>query len=201
MRRLFAPGCALKKHRPESVLKIMQYLLEKGYADGIYLTCCKDGMHIDDDIQFINCCPGCNNHFNEISQRYSTVSLWSVLKDSYFPFPDYKGEKMSIHDSCHSRNRNSSEFQDSARQICQRMNIELVEPVYTRDESHCCGGCAKDFETRKKMAITRAEDFIMDDVVVYCTGCTRSFSLTDKKPRMLFDLIFNEPTIGLTVEH
>jgi hypothetical protein len=82
MRRLFAPGCALKKHRPESVLKITQYLMEKGYADGIYLTCCKDGMHIDDDIQFINCCPGCNNHFNEISQRYSTVSLWSVLKDS-----------------------------------------------------------------------------------------------------------------------
>ena len=33
-----------------------------------------------------------------------------------------------------------------------------------------------------------------------CTACVRSFSVTDKTPRHLLDLLFNEPTEGLTIE-
>ncbi len=50
------------------------------------------------------------------------------------------------------------------------------------------------------MAYARAEEFPEKSVVVYCTGCARSFSITDKKPRHLLDLLFNEPTVGLTLK-
>ena len=104
---------------------------------------------------------------------------------------------MSIHDSCHARQRNSGEMQDSARLLCRKMNIELVEPEHTRDEARCCGGSAADYETRKAMAMRRAAEFSEKNAVVYCTGCTRSFSITDVAPRHLLDLLFEEATEGL----
>ena len=104
---------------------------------------------------------------------------------------------MSIHDSCHARHRNSSEMQDSARLLCRKMNIELAEPEHTRDDAKCCGGSAGSYEARKAMAMRRAAEFSEKNVVVYCTGCTRSFSITDVAPRHLLDLLFEEPTEGL----
>ena len=77
------------------------------------------------------------------------------------------------------------------------MNIELVEPEYTRDQARCCGGSACDYESRKEMASLRAGEFPENQVVVYCTGCVRSFSVTDAAPRHLLDLLFCEPTEGL----
>lgn len=65
------------------------------------------------------------------------VSLWKVLLDSSFPLPDYQCSKMTIHDACHARERNSSEMQDSVRELCRRMNIELIEPEKTRDDTPC----------------------------------------------------------------
>ena len=47
------------------------------------------------------------------------------------------------------------------------------------------------------MAMRRAAEFSEKNVVVYCTGCTRSFSITDVAPRHLLDLLFEEPTEGL----
>lgn len=61
------------------------------------------------------------------------------------------------------------------------------------------GGCAKDHKTRVKMANQRAESFPLKDVVVYCTGCTRSFSVSSAHPHHMLDLLFNEPTEGLTI--
>ncbi len=80
------------------------------------------------------------------------------------------------------------------------MNIELVEPDHTKDETPCCGGSAKDYETRVKMAESRAKSLPLQDVVLYCTGCTRSFSVTSAHPHHLIDLLFKETTEGLTIK-
>ena len=80
------------------------------------------------------------------------------------------------------------------------MNITPVEPIHTRSHTVCCGGCASDPESRKKTALARAGEFPEKNVIVYCTGCARSFSITDKSPRHLLDLLFNEPTEGLTLK-
>ena len=197
MKTLFAPGCALNKYKPELISEVSRFLLDASLIDGVYLTCCKSEQNMEDPVTLITCCPGCSHKFETRHPKCLVLSLWKVLLDTAFPFPDYHGKRMSIHDSCHARHRNSSEMQDSARTLCSKMNIELVEPEYTRDHARCCGGCAADYETRKALASRRAEEFPENNVVVYCTGCTRSFSITDAAPRHLLDLLFNEPTEGL----
>ena len=47
------------------------------------------------------------------------------------------------------------------------------------------------------MACERAREFPEKNVVVYCTGCVRSFSVTEVSPRHLLDLLFEQPTEGL----
>ena len=197
MKTLFAPGCALNKYKPELISRINQFLMDASLIDGIYLTCCKDEPNIHSPVTLITCCPGCSSKFEKLFPDPNVLSLWKVLLDTDFPFPDYQGERMSIHDSCHARHRNSSEMQNSARLLCRKMNIDLVEPEYTRDHAKCCGGSACDYESRKEMASLRAREFPENQVVVYCTGCVRSFSVTDVKPRHLLDLLFSEPTEGL----
>lgn len=197
MKTVFAPGCALNKYKPELISEITRFLTDASIIDGVYLTCCKSEETIEGDVTLIVCCPGCSHKFETRYPNACVLSLWKVLLDTDFPFPDYQGERMSIHDSCHARQRNSSEMQDSARLLCRKMNIELVEPENTRDEAGCCGGSAADYETRKAMAMRRAAEFSEKNVVVYCTGCTRSFSITDVAPRHLLDLLFGEATEGL----
>ena len=197
MKTVFAPGCALNKYKPELISEITRFLTDASIIDGVYLTCCKSEETIEGDVTLIVCCPGCSHKFETRYPNACVLPLWKVLLDTDFPFPDYQGERMSIHDSCHARQRNSSEMQDSERLLCRKMNIELVEPENTRDEAGCCGGSAADYETRKAMAMRRAAEFSEKNVVVYCTGCTRSFSITDVAPRHLLDLLFEEATEGL----
>ena len=198
MKTLFAPGCALRKYKPELIERVNSFLSEAGLIDGMYLTCCKAEERLIEDVTLITCCPGCSHKFEAMYPNSQVISLWKVLLSTSFPFPNYHGQKMSIHDSCHARNRNSSEMQVSSRLLCERMCITLVEPTCTRDEARCCGGSlGTDFVKRKEMAISRAKEFSEKDVVVYCTGCVRSFSVTDVAPRHLLDLLFEEPTRGL----
>lgn len=197
MKTLFAPGCALNKYKPELISKVTRFLLDASVIDDVYLTCCKSEQKIDEPVTLITCCPGCSHKFEMHCPDLQVTSLWKVLLETDFRFPDYQGARMSIHDSCQARHRHSSEMQDSVRLLCAKMNIELVEPEYTRNNARCCGGSASDYETRKEMASRRAEEFPENDVVVYCTGCTRSFSTTNITPRHVLDLLFAEPTEGL----
>ena len=198
MRMLFAAGCTLKAYKSESVSKMAEFLYKSGVIGGIYDMCCKSNPGIEEAARIIDCCPGCRSVFEAIPNA-SVVSLWRVLIHTDFPLPNYHGRKMTIHDACHARGRNSSEIQDAARELCKKMNIKLVEPSRTRDEAPCCGGCAKNKEARIQMAYRRAGSLPCEDVVLYCTGCVRSFSVTDVRPRHLFDLIFSEQTEGLTL--
>lgn len=200
MQALFVPGCALSRHRPASIDRVSRWMLREGIAGGLLTTCCKACRGSDERMTMIVCCPGCSHKFEALYPNASVVSLWKTLLNTDFPFPDYGGEKMSIHDSCRARQRDSAEMQVSARELCRKMNIALVEPLHTREATVCCGGSAPDLVARKKMAQERAKAFSQEDVVVYCTGCTRSFSITGKRPRHLLDLLFGEPTQGLTLE-
>ncbi len=197
MKTLFAPGCALRKYKPGLIDRMAAFLLERGLADGVYTTCCKEDERFEGEITLITCCPGCSHHFQGSNPEARIVSLWQVLLDTDYPFPDYHGEKMSIHDACPARHRDSSEMQVSSRELCRKMNISLVEPACTREETPCCGGSAPDLATRVEMARRRAAAFSEKNVVVYCTGCTRSFSVTEVSPRHLLDLLFRETTKGL----
>ncbi len=199
MKVLFASGCALRNYKPENVRQMTDFLKSAGLIDGTYEICCKEGPQSDEELTLIDCCPGCSHKF-EAFPHVKVISLWQVLLDTDFPFPDYNGRVMTIHDACHARSRNSSEMQQTARALCKKMNITLAEPERTRDDTPCCGGCSGEYEARKEMANRRAHQLPQKDVVLYCTGCVRSFSLTEAVPHHLMDLLFEEPTEGLTVK-
>ena len=199
MKTLFAPGCALKAYKPYLISKMEEFLTEAGIIDGIFEPCCKSDFFIREETVLIDCCPGCRHMFSACSHIHP-ISLWKMLPDTSFPFPDYEGREMTIHDACHARERNSSEMQDAARVLCKRMHIRLTEPERTGNETPCCGGCSGDKKIRRQMACERAEELPMKDVVLYCTGCVRSFSVTEARPHHLLDLLFSEPTEGLTLK-
>ena len=197
MKTLFVPGCALMKYKPGRIADISRFLREKSMMDDLWMPCCKSDRRLTERVSLITCCPGCSHQFQMLYPDFPVLSLWKVLADSDFPFPDYHGARMSIHDSCSARNRRSFEMQDSVRWLCGRMNIQLVEPEWTKAAARCCGGSATDPESRRKMALRRAGEFPEKNVVVYCTGCVRSFSITEVIPRHILDLLYKEPTEGL----
>ena len=197
MKTLFAPGCALRNYKPELIARITRFLEEASVIDGVYTPCCKADGRPEGNVTLITCCPGCSSKFTARCPDLQVVSLWKVLLCTGFPFPDYRGQRMSIHDSCPARHRVSAEMQKSVRELCARMNIELAEPEFTGEKARCCGGSAGSYEQRKEMALSRAAEFPEKNVVVYCTGCVRSFSITDVTPRHVLDLLFEEPTEGL----
>ena len=176
-----------------------EFLTESGLADGIFEPCCKSDFSVSEETVLIDCCPGCR-HLFESCPHIHPVSLWKILPDTQFPFPDYHGRKMTIHDSCHARGRYSAEMQDAARILCEKMHIRLLEPESTGNETHCCGGCETDHTVRRQRAARRAAELPLKDVVLYCTGCVRSFSVTEACPHHLLDLLFGEPTEGLTLK-
>ena len=80
---------------------------------------------------------------------------WALLaKRDDFPFPDYKGEKMTIHDACPTRKK------------------------------------TKVHAFMKK----RADSMPLENVVVYCTSCTKALANGGKTPRYLVDLLLGEET-------
>ena len=197
----FAPGCALMLYKPEASVKIYNYLLKSLEDIEMHLTCCKHEPGFDEMVNIINVCPGCNKRFKNDYRHTSTVSLWEIIAESKnFPFPDYKGKKMTILDACPTRNENK--IQEAIRTLIRKMNIDLIEPGKTREKGVCCGdsfygtipvGKVK-FQMRK-----RANEMPVDDVIVYCVSCTKSMYIGGKKPRYLIDLLLNEETVPKTL--
>ena len=122
-------------------------------------------------------------------------------KVSRFPFPDYNGIEMSIHDACPTRTE--ERVHDGIRKLLERMNIKVVETKNTRTKANCCGD---DFYPKlpvpevKKLMKKRADEMPCDDVVVYCVSCVKSMYIGGKKPRYIVDLLFGEDTTVGTYE-
>ena len=121
-----------------SCRKTAQYSYENMGPMEMFLTCCKHIPPLPSGTEVINTCPGCDKRYRENYQDSSTVSLWEVIaKDSFFPFPDYGKQEMTIIDACPTRDQ--TRVHNAVRKLVSRMNISLVEPEMTRAKSTCCG--------------------------------------------------------------
>ena len=83
MKILFAPGCALRVYKPELVDDLTKFLSENNIIDGTYDICCKSDWTIEEDVQIIDCCPGCSHQFSSRSNVH-VISLWKVLLNTDF---------------------------------------------------------------------------------------------------------------------
>ena len=98
------------------------------------LTCCRHTPPIPRGTTVINVCPG----YDRLDFEQSlTISLWEILASSGdFPFPDYAGRRRS---SMACPTRDQDRIYDAMRIPAGSMNVELVEPEFTRRNSTCCG--------------------------------------------------------------
>ncbi len=202
MKIVYNPGCALSIYKPETAGKVLRFLNGHHFAVDRHEICCRHLPELPDGTLIINTCAGCDRRFGSLYEGISTISLWEILEQmESFPYPDYAGMEMTIHDACPVRTK--PQVHQAVRILLNRMNIEVVESEYHGVRSICCGD---DFypslpvdEVNRKMK-DRAESLPVDDVCVYCVSCIKAMKIGGKKPRYLLDLLFAEETDPQTYE-
>ena len=200
MKRIFAPGCALILYKPELTQKLHKILKEHFGDIDLLDLCCKNHPKLTPGTDIINVCPGCDKRYKQNYEYITTTSLWELLnKSDFFPFPDYKGEEMSIIDACPTRSE--IQIHKAIRTLLKKMNIKLIEPSKTGTKSTCCGDSFYGVISTKKVISQmkkKASEMPVDNVVVYCVSCSKSIYIGGKKPHYMIDLLFNEDTIPKT---
>jgi len=196
VQQVYAPGCALMVYKPHLAAMVLEHLAAHEDVPSQHLTCCRHEPGLAAGTRVINTCAGCDRRYRSLYDGVSTISLWEVLAESEtFPFPDYAGAEMTVHDACPTRTE--SRVHDAVRRLLERMNISVVEPERTRTSAVCCGD---DFFGRlpvdrvKEAMGRRADSMPREDVVVYCVSCVKAMHIGGKRPRYLVDLLFGETT-------
>ena len=193
----FNPGCALNIYKPEKEAQILQYLKETYPDVKLHDICCHFDPKVPNNSCIVNICAGCDRRFRSLYEGVSTISLWEVIDSlDNFPFPNYGGEVMTLHDACPVREKPA--VHEAVRNLLKKMNIELIETEFHGTRSICCGD---DFY--KKIPLEdvhikmkeRADSMPCENVVVYCVSCIKSMSVGGKTPRHLVDLLFGEETV------
>ncbi|MDF2942199.1 MAG: hypothetical protein K0S01_1057 [Herbinix sp.] len=192
----FNPGCALSIYKPNMENIILKFLNENYGKVILHKICCHHDPQVEADALIINVCAGCDRRFRSLYEGISTISVWEVFDglDS-FPYPDYEGLKLSVHDACPVRNK--PQVHQAVRNLLKKMNIEVVETKLNGTHSVCCGD---DFypklpieQIHQKMK-ERAASMPCEEVCVYCVSCIKSMYIGGKTPRHLMDLLMGEAT-------
>ena len=199
---VFAPGCALFLYKPLLVDKLHAYLEARRGPLAVLSACCHHTPALDAGTNVITTCPGCDRRYRQNYREPRSVSLWELLAgDDLFPFPDYRGRKMTIIDACPTRDR--KRIHDAVRQLAARMNIVVVEPEKTREKGTCCGdtfyGALPTVEVIERMR-AKGDEMPRDEVLVYCVSCSKSMFVAGKRPRYLVDLLFAQETLPGTTD-
>lgn len=196
MTHVYAPGCALMLYKPQLSALVIEHLQREFSDITEHLTCCRHTPGLEPGTTVVNTCAGCDKRYRELYEGVSTVSLWELLAASEtFPFPDYGGVEMTVHDACPTRTE--SRVHDAVRTLLERMNIVTVEPAATRSGAICCGDTfygQLPIERLKEQMTKRADQMPRHDVVVYCVSCVKSMHIGGKNPRYLVDLLFGMET-------
>ena len=199
-------GCALSLYKPDVPEKMLKLLQEHLVNVELHSICCRHDPSLEPGSTIINNCAGCDRRFRSLYEGIYTISYWEVI-DSIpdLPLPDYRGLKVSIHDSCGYRHK--PQVHKAIRSLLAKMNIEIEETQFSGMESVCCGdnfyGTVPNEQVEERIRM-RTEQFPCDDIVVYCIGCVRAMISGGKTPHYLPDLLLNrvgEPMLDTLDEY
>ena len=192
----FNPGCALNIYKHDAAGKMLNILNKYFGTVKLHSICCRHAPQLPEGSTIINNCAGCDRRFRSLYEGIQTISIWEVLDSiENLCLPSYEGMTVSVHDSCSYRQK--PQVHAAVRSILRKMNIEIIDSVYSGMKSICCGdnfypviSIEKVTEFQKK----RASQMPCDDVVVYCVSCIKSMSIGGKVPHHMVDLVLNEET-------
>ncbi|MCL1905485.1 MAG: (Fe-S)-binding protein [Clostridiales bacterium] len=201
MEYIFMPGCALLLYKPHLAERTEKYLSSAGYTLQRNLICCHHKQSCPPGTKMIVACSGCARRLRKEHTGIEPVSLWQVLaEDMSIKLPDYRGIKMSVHDTCPTKHK--EEVTSAVRRLLTRMNINLVETELNRGKAVCCGDSFYPHLGETEVIASmreRAGQMPADNVAVYCVSCIKSMFNGGKKPHYLLDLIFGEETVPGTL--
>lgn len=192
----FNPGCALSIYKPEMESVLLEYLSKRFEGILLHKICCRHDPRVFGESLIINVCAGCDRRFRSLYEGVSTVSLWEVIdRMSDFPYPDYHGLRLSVHDACPIREK--PQVHQAVRNLLRKMRVEVVETEFSGTRSVCCGddfypGLPVEQVTQRMKQ--RADSMPCEEVCVYCVSCIKSMHIGGKKPRYLVDLLTGETT-------
>ncbi len=192
----FNPGCALSIYKPELENRLLKFLNENYGEVELHKICCRHDPRLPEGSLIINVCAGCDRRFRSLYEGVSTISLWEMLAGmGAFPYPDYQGQRMSVHDACPVREK--TQVHQAVRNLLRKMNIDIVEAEFSGTRSVCCGDDSYPklpVEQVQEQMKKRADMMPCDDVCVYCVSCIKSMHIGGRTPRHLIDLLTGETT-------
>lgn len=211
---LFFPGCQLSSSYSEYVKESYNYLrnnLDGGV--GLYLNCCgapgewagrmdlfknsldkilKDWENMNKPI-IILACSTCYHIFNKYLPEIQIITLWEIINKKGLVKDRKRYKKLVVHDSCTARDY--SNIYDSIRSIMKTLEVEIIEPKYTKEHTQCCGYGGFSYFANKEFSEKAIKERIAledEDYLVYCAMCRDLFASKGKKTLHILDLIFGE---------
>ena len=192
----FNAGCALNLYKGDMEGRLLEYIQTVYGAAAPHRICCHYNPKVEAGTLIVNVCAGCDRRFGSLYEGVSTISIWELIDQmADFPFPDYGGMKMSVHDACPIRGK--PQVHQAIRSLLGKMRIEVVETECHGTRSVCCGDSfypAHPLEEVHGNMKSRAASMPCEDVVVYCVSCIKSMTIGGKRPRYMIDLLFQEQT-------
>lgn len=179
--------------------------------------CCRGNLELLTAEDTAVCiCNTCAAFCDESATATKVVSIWEVIaSDDKFPFPDYKGEEITLQDCWRTYDKRS--VQDAVRKLMQNMNIRVVElrenfgktrfcgtsllqspPAYLGDfaPKRFCKDAPKDLflphTDEEKLTQMRAHcaEVTTDSVACYCKACAEGLNFCGKKAVHMMELLF-----------
>jgi hypothetical protein len=192
----FNPGCALSLYKPEMEHTIVRFLNQHYTETTMHNICCRHEPQLDTGSLIINVCAGCDRRFRTLYEGITTISLWEILDGlDVFPYPDYAGLHMSVHDACPVREK--TQVHQAVRNLLGKMNIDIVETERSGTRAVCCGDDLYPklpVEKVHQQMRKRPDSMPCEDVCVYRVSCIKALYIGGKTPRHLIDLLLNEST-------
>ena len=201
--KAFYPSCNYAIASRENAKKLRAIMKEKMDVAG----CCLYDKRDPKDVVGVYMCQHCRE---TIETKMPTLSLWEYLLEIEYPFPQYNHTKMVLQDCW--RDRNHPEIHDAVREILHRMQIDVVEMKYNRQNARFCGTLHYETDNAElhqrisQYPNTKISDLpeelqcaLMQDnfrdvdpdltIIVDCNRCKKGVELAGRKAEHLMDLI------------
>ncbi|HMM22474.1 MAG TPA: hypothetical protein PKA10_17260 [Selenomonadales bacterium] len=213
---VYFPSCKFKAGYPETSKKLAEYINNRY---GMIITgCCRGNLELLTEKDIAVCvCNTCSAFCDESSKAREVVSIWEILvKDEQFPFPDYKGEEITLQDCWRAYDKRSE--QDAIHGLMRKMNIRVIELAENYEKTRFCGTSVlqippayygefapkrfgkdvpNDFfqpytdEDKIERMRSHCADITTERVACYCVACANGINLGDKQSVHVMELLFS----------
>ena len=215
MAYLYFPSCKVRAQYKDASKRAAEYVQRRlGVAP---IGCCRPNhTKLTENDTSVVVCNNCAAIIEENTDARIEF-LWQVIdQDPDFPFPDYRGEEMTIQDCWVSFEKRY--VQDAVRSLLKKMNIRIVELEENYEKTKFCGVnlLAPCTESNAKLAHRRyveqfphmftpmdkeaqvahfrkhCEQIRTERAVCYCKFCAEGINLGGKQGVHLIELLFPE---------